>query len=589
MKPSKRTKRIPKALDPITLEVVSNRLQEISRTMEHILFHTGYSTILRESQDGSAGITDREGNVIGGAAGETIHLTPYVYTVKGVLENYRYDEMEAGDTFVVNDPYKGGSHHVPDVAVATPVMYRGQVIAFTSSIAHKPDVGGMVPGSSSAASREIFHEGLLLPPMKYWSKGKLIKEVDLVIRNNCRTPDLTAGDLRGQAGCTQVGARMLCALCDEYGVDTVLQCFAELQNVTEKRLRAELAILPDGEREAESFLDHDSADPDKPVRIHVRIIKQGSDLTIDFSGCAPQTRGPVNLPQHSAEASCLVALVSFLDPTIPFNEGLRRAVTFISPPGKVVHPIHPGPVNHYFPTNHQVYNCMLSALSALDPGRAVGEPGGGSGAVAFGYRRTRTGKSYVQYEIMCTGLGGHDQGDGGSMYLPVLNFTPFTPIEILETEYPVRVTEFSVRTNSAGPGKARGGLGYIREYETLDDAILTARSSQHKHTSKGVLGGRGPIPTRCSVTLANGDTQVLPTISTIHMKAGDRFKLEQSGGGGYGDPLTRDPTLVLDDALNGYVSIEKAAEEYGVIIDPDRLTIDHEATRQLRQRPQRRG
>jgi len=571
-------------VDPITLEVVSNRLQEISRTMEHILFHTGYSTILRESQDGSAGITDREGNVVAGAAGETIHLTPYVYHVKGVLRNYRYDEMEEGDTFVVNDPYQGGSHHVPDVAVATPVVYRGKVIAFTSSIAHKPDVGGMVPGSSSAQSREIFHEGLLLPPMKYWSRGRLIKEVDLVIRNNCRTPDLTAGDLRGQAGCTQVGARMLCQLCDEYGLETVLECFAELQNATERRLRAELAALPDGEQEAESFLDHDSADVDKPVRVHLKATKHGDSLTLDFSGSAPQTRGPVNLPRHSAEASCLVALISFLDPTIPFNEGLRRAVNFVCPPGKVVSPVHPAPVNHYFPTNHQVYNCMLSALAAFDPKRAVGEPGGGTGAVAFGYRRTRTGKSYVQYEIMCTGLGGHAESDGGSMYLPVLIFTPFTPMEILETEYPVRVTDFSIRRDSAGAGRMRGGLGYIREYEVLDDCILTARSSQHKHNSKGVLGGKGPIPTRCTATLANGETQVLPTISTVHMKAGDRFKIEQSGGSGYGDPFTRDPTLVLEDVLNGYVSLDKAAEEYGVVIDPNTSSVDPDATARRRRR-----
>lgn len=569
-------------VDPITLEVVSNRLQEISRTMEHILFHTGYSTILRESQDGSAGITDREGNVVAGSAGETIHLTPYVYTVKGVLRNYTYAEMEEGDTFVVNDPYKGGSHHVPDVAVATPVVYRGRVIAFCSSIAHKPDVGGMVPGSSSAQSREIFHEGLLLPPMKYWSRGKMIKEVDLVIRNNCRTPDLTAGDLRGQAGCTTVGARMLCQLCDEYGVETVLESFAELQNATERRLRAELRTLPDGEGEAESFLDHDSVAVDKPVRVHVRAIKREDTLTLDFSGSDDQTRGPVNLPRHSTEAACLVALVSFLDPTIPFNEGLRRAVKMVCPPGKVVHPIHPAPVNHYFPTNHQVYNCVLSALAALDPSRAVGEPGGGSGAVAFGYRRTRTGKAYVQYEILCTALGGYEQGDGASMYLPVLNFTPFTPIEILETEYPVRVTEFSVRRDSAGPGRMRGGLGYVREYEVLDQCILTARSSQHKHNAKGVLGGKGPIPTRVSVTLASGEMKVLPTISTVHLTPGDRFKVEQSGGSGYGDAFTRDPAATLEDVLNGYVSVEQAAESYGVSIEPRTMTVDVEATRALR-------
>src|SRR5262249_13775422 len=308
------------------------------------------------------------------SAGETIHLTPYAYTVKGILNTYRYDEMEEGDSFVVNDPYQGGSHHLPDVAGATPVGYRGQVIAVCASIAHQADGGGMGPRSASPLSREVFQEGLLLPPMKYWSRGKIIKEVDLVIRNNCRTPEMTAGDLRGQAGCTQVGARMLVQLCDEYGLQTVLESFAELQDATERRLRAELTTLPDGEREAESFLDHDSANPDRPVRIHVRAIKRGETLTFDFSGSDPQTRGPVNLPRHSTEAACLVAVVSFLDPTIPFNEGLRRPITMVCPPGRARSPVHPAPANHYFPTNHPVYNSLPSTPPSFAPSPAVAQP-----------------------------------------------------------------------------------------------------------------------------------------------------------------------------------------------------------------------
>jgi N-methylhydantoinase B len=229
------------SLDPITLEVVLNRLREIAATMEHALYHSGYSPILRESQDGTAGLTDATGRAVVVSGGLQYHSLPYAHAVQGVLGRYPAAEMRAGDSFIVNDPYKGGNPHVPDMVAVTPVFYREAIIAFAVSVAHKADVGGLVPGSSGAAAREIFHDGLLLPPVRYWTREGVEEAIEAIIRNNSRVPDSVIGDLRGQIGCTRLGATRLGVLADEYGVDTVSAAMADLLTVTASRLRTEIA------------------------------------------------------------------------------------------------------------------------------------------------------------------------------------------------------------------------------------------------------------------------------------------------------------------------------------------------------------
>jgi len=208
------------ALDPITLEVINNRLREIVSTMERLLFHSGYSTILRESHDGSACLADRDGGVVMGS-GLPIHLFPYFYIIRAILKEYPPDEMRDGDSYIITDPYLGGNLHVPDLGVVTPIFAGGELLGFAASIAHKPDVGGLVPGSSSANAREIYHDGLLLPPVRYWTRDGVVKEVDAILRRNSRMPDVVAGDVRAQVGCTKVGATKLQELCREYGTDSI--------------------------------------------------------------------------------------------------------------------------------------------------------------------------------------------------------------------------------------------------------------------------------------------------------------------------------------------------------------------------------
>ncbi len=574
-------------LDPITTEVVSNRLREVAATMEHALYHTGYSPILRESHDGTAGLTDADGRVVVVSGGLQYHSVPYYHAVQSMLKRFG-EAMREGDSFIVNDPYRGGNPHVPDVVAVTPVFVGGRIIAFTVSVAHKSDLGGIVPGSSGAAAREIYHDGLLLPPVRYQTAEGISDMIEDIIRSNSRVPDVVIGDLRGQVGCTRLGALRLKALCEEYGVETVCATMAEAIGLTGKRLRRELATWEDGSAEAEGLLDHDGADTDKPVRVHVRATKRGDKLVLDFSASGPQTRGPVNVCAPTTQACALLAVIAATDPDIPMNAGLLDAVEFVMQSGTVVSPRHPATMNLYFPTAHLAYNCVLSALGKLHAARAVAPSGLGTGALAIGYAESRSGKRAVQYELMVTALGGTSSHDGASIVLPMNHFTPSTPVEILETEYPVMVRSYNIWRDSAGAGEFRGGMGYVREYELLSDCMLTARTSNHKFGAWGLRGGKGARTSHTYIE-RGGEREELGPLAQREVQAGGVLKLEQSGGAGYGDPLRRPVETVLEDVRNGYVSADAAREEYGVVIDAQTLCVDQAATAALRMRSTERS
>ncbi len=568
--------------DPITIEVVSSRIREIASTMEHALYHSGYSPVLRESKDGTAGLTDANGRVIIVSGGLQYHSLPYQHAVSSVLASFPRETLVPGESFVVNDPYLGGNPHAPDFMAITPGFFDGELIGFGVSMAHKADIGGIVPGSSGAAAREIYHDGLLLPPVRYQTNAGIETAIEAIIRRNSRIPDVVLGDLRGQVGCTRLGVQRLAALCAEYGRGTIADIMREILDRTAARIRGELAALDDDVADMEGFLDHDGADVDVPIRIHVRAEKRGDRLVLDFSGSSPQTRGPVNVNRTTAQAVSLLAMLAATDPSIPVNSGLTQAVDFVMPDGLVVNPQHPATVNHYFPTAHIVYNVVLAALGKLNPARAFAPSGLGHGAIAVGYAQSRTGKRAVQYELTCTALGGTSEHDGTSIIQAMNHITPSAPVEIVESEYPVMVRQYGTWEDSAGPGRHRGGVGYVRDYQVLTDCIVTVRSANHHFSAWGLDGGGAP---RTSATTINPDLpsrEALGPIVTRQLRAGDVFRLEQSGGGGYGDPFERDPVAVASDVRNGYVSLAAARDAYGVVIDRQTNDVDVAATKKLR-------
>lgn len=555
-------------IDPITTEVIASRFAEIAGSMEYALYHSGYSPILRESKDGTAGLTDALGRVIILSGGLQYHVLAYEKAVGEVLRRYPPGRIKPGDSFIANDPYLAGNAHAPDLVAISPAFHPdGTLVGFGVSIAHKADIGGLVPGSSGAAAREIFHDGLLLPAVRFQTDDGVEEAVEAIVRNNSRVPDMVLGDIRAQVGCTRLGARRLIKLCDEYGVKTVCDAMDGLIAVTSQRLKSEIAKWPDAVGEAEGFLDHDGATPDKRVRIHVRAEKRGDRISLDFSGSDSQAAGPVNLVTTITRAASLLSLVATVDPTIRVNAGIVDAIDFILPDGLVVSPQRPATVNHYFPTAHLVYCSVLAALGRVNPERAIAPSGLGCGGASVGYPKSRSGKPAVLYELMVTSLGGTTAHDGSSIVHPMSHFTPSTPIEILETEYPVRVKRFDIRCDSAGAGRHRGGIGYIREYEVLENCTLTVRSSNHDNPAWGVHGGQGPLPSRVVLNPDGPSPEVLGPIVTRQLKAGDVLRFEQSGGGGFGAPGDRSKDEVLSDVRNGYVSVDAAQRIYGRTIN----------------------
>jgi N-methylhydantoinase B len=547
-------------VDAITLEIISNRFDEIQQIMKQRLFRTGYSTILRESFDGSSGITTSDGRLIG-ASGVSFHTVPYSRMVKWIVDHYGKDGIFPGDSFISNDPNKGCVAHTPDVAIVTPVFVDGKLAAFCTSMGHKPDVGGIAPSTSSALSRSIFHEGLVIPPVKLYERGVLNEGVQRMIANNSRTPDLLLGDIEGQVGCTRIGAQLVEQLCERHTLETVEHAMELLLDSAETRLRHALMQVPDGEVEAENWLDSDGA-TDKPVKVHVKLRKSGDSLMIDLRGSDPQTLGPANAVDQACRAAATGAALSFLDHTIPFNDGVFRAIEIDTGDGLCVSPRFPSPVNSYIPTCHILFNCVAQALGKLQPEKAFADSGLGCGGFGFGYPQAN-GPTRVQYEVIETALGATSQGDGASMVFAVMIFHSVEPIEIVESEYPVRIDDFSVRQDSGGAGQYRGGLAYCRQWRVLEDAQFSSRTSHRVFGASGVAGGKPPLRSRTVLNPGKSDSRVLAGLEQLSLKTGDVIRLEQSGGGGWGDPGQRDEQTLLEDVADGYVSVEQALEAYG--------------------------
>ena len=407
----------------------------------------------------------------------------------GILKNYTPDEVHEGDAFITNHPYLGGSPHAPDMAVLSPIFFHGEWVGFAANLAHKSDIGGPVPGSCWSQAREIYQEGLHVPPIKFVHKLQISKDIEAMLGANSRTPELVIGDLRGQVGAARLGERRFQELMERYGKETILQSFEELFALTEAKVRAEIASWPDGEGTGERFVDSDGIDLDKPVRLHVRMEKKGDRLLFDFTGCADQTKGPANIRPTIVRAACAYLLTCLVDPALAINYGLARCIEIKVRDGSVVNPIFPAPVNTYNPTVHALVESLLEASSQITPHKKVGD-GCSSRSIIIGGRSNKTGKGYVQYEIFGGGSGGRSGKDGVSGTNVNQSNAKIAPIEIIESEFATRVKRFELIADSGGPGKFRGGLGFVREYEVLDnDARFSLRSTKHDIAPKGIDGG----------------------------------------------------------------------------------------------------
>ena len=572
-------------IDPVTLQVIQARLAGIVQEMQNSLFRTGYSTIIRESQDASCAILNRQGEVVAQHVVLPLHMGAFPACAAGVLKNYSAAEVHEGDAFITNHPYLGGSPHAPDMAVLTPIFYQREWVGFAANLAHKSDIGGPVPGSCWSQAREIYQEGLHLPPVKYVHAYQTSRDLEAVLSANSRTPELVVGDLRGQVGAARLGEKRFQEMMERYGKETILDSFEQLFALTEAKVRAEIASWPDGEGEGERFVDSDGIELDKPVRIHVRIEKHGNDLLFDLTGSADQTKGPANIRPTIVRAACCYLLTCLVDPALPINYGLAKCIDIKVREGSVVNPRFPAPVNTYNPTVHALVEALLEASSQITPHKKVGD-GCSSRSIIIGGRSNKTGKGYVQYEIFGGGSGGRSGKDGVSGTNVNQSNAKIAPIEIIEAEFATRVRRFELIPDSGGPGKFRGGLGFVREYEVLDnDARFSLRSTKHSVAPKGIDGGSDGKPGLCTLNPGTDQARVIPSRYSDHvMHPGEVFSLDTPGGGGLGSPLEREPQRVLNDVRNGYVTQQRAREAYGVAIDAadGDFILNDAQTRQLR-------
>lgn len=576
-------KRAMDGVDPVTFQVIKASLVGIVREMQNCLFRTGFSTIIRESQDASCALMNATGEVIAQHVVLPLHIGAFPHCTAAVLRDYGHD-LAPGDAFLINHTYEGGSPHAPDMAVITPIFVGSRLVGFCGNIAHKPDLGGPVPGSCYALAREIFAEGLHLPAVRVQRAGQIIREVERILAANSRTPEMVLGDIRGQIGADRLGEDRVVELIDKYGENQVLACFDELMRVSEGIMRAAIAEWKDGRFEAERFVDNDGIDLDKPIRVHVVVEKKGDRISFDFTGSNDQTRGPANIRPPLVQAAMVYTLITQVDPTITINSGLLKVAEISLREGSVLNPYYPAPVNTYMPTVTAVTEATVEALSNIVPDKARAD-GCGSRSIIIGGRSTRSGKGYVQYEIVGGGTGGRAMKDGVSGACSHQSNARIAPVEIIESEFPTRVRRFELIPDSGGAGRYRGGLGVLREYENLGEARFNIRSNKHFIAPRGVAGGNDG---RCGrLTVHPGETQekVLPSrYSDYPLADGDIFRLETPGGGGFGDPRARAAERVLADVNEGYVSIDAARDVYGVAVVErgGELVIDEDATRELR-------
>src|SRR6267154_5790038 len=548
--------------DPITIQILRNKIASLVDEMHYHFYRSGYSTIIRESRDFSCVVLDRTGRVII-APPMFFHAPVSRHLVGRILELYGTDgTLKEGDVFVSNHPYEGGLPHVSDMAFVAPVFAGGAIVGFAGSIAHKADVGGTVAGSTSANATELYHEGLLIPPIKIVEAGRPLPDIERLILANSRQPALVRGDMQAQIAVTRMGAARVKEFCARFGAGTVTDAFAAILQGAANELRGAIAKLAPGEAYAEGLLDSDGVTVDRPIKLAVKITIGDGLATFDFSGSDPQARGPVNLRPSMVEACVFYALIGCLGPKLAFNDGMRDVVRLLFAPRTITNAEAPAPVSNYQMVNLKLVDVILEALATFHPQRATAHAGSSS-ALSISYARARPGQSTMHYEIMGSAYGGGMGHDGASATATHLSNLHITPIEILESEFPCRITRFELVPDSGGAGQWRGGVSLLREYELLEDATVIRRYDKSRFPPGGVNGGKAGSGARFVIRLGTAQEYVTPSSGRYEMKAGERLLLQSAGGGGCGEPPARDGAVLDRDIAEGYISADAAKKEYG--------------------------
>jgi len=580
------------ALDPVTFEVLKNSFITTVDQMAEQILRTCYSFVIF-NRDFSNALNDVNGDSIAQGNGDiAVHVGTLHYTCKEVIRFFAGD-MKPGDVYAINDPYAGGTHF-PDVRLIRPVFVGDTPIAYAQSNGHWSDVGGSVPGSFDVAAREMFREGIRITPIRLWDRGIFRRDVAHMIAANTRDPASVIGDMQSQAEATRVAEREILRLVDKYGKDTVLTGFADVQDYVERALRQRLAALPDGEWETQDFIDRDPAGGEGMIPIKVRLTISGDRVIYDFTGSHPCIGSLYNSAFGSTFSAVVAGMKTFF-PDLPLNSGFYRPIEVIAPEDTVVNARWPIAVTGFLMPFEKIMNSIYEIWSQIMPTRAI--------ACAFNLEyllaggrdlRSPARPIFMFYDWLPGGWGGRNGKDGCNVTTACFGTgLQSQPVEGQERVSPILTHEYQILTDSPGPGKWRGGAG-VRKTSTLreaDRAVISYICDRERAVVWGINGGLPSMPHGLSLRRAGADTDewLGSVFSDVPLASGDMFSRPTAGGGGYGDPLERDPERVREDVADDYVSLARARKDYGVVlhvVDADlaEYKVDDDATRQERER-----
>ncbi len=585
-------------VDPVTVSVIQGALENVATEMGHKLMRMSYSSIIRESEDFGAGLVDADGQGLAESAQSTpLQSGPIPGYVQGMLRQLaeRGDEIRPGDVIMHNDAYAGASHG-PDVAFIVPAFFRERLVGFAVTTAHHLDIGALTPGSCGIVDAiDAYAEGLQFKSIKVYEAGRRIEPVWQILRDNIRASDLVVGDMEAQIAASRIGAERFVALHERYGLETVEAAGEAAKDHAERLMRAAIAALPDGTWRATTFIDGylDSEDPAKKnLPLAAAVTVEGDEMTVDLTGTADQVPDrPINMPLvGTVDIAVWLTVRSVLLDTavhghVPVNSGLVRPIRIAAPRGCLANPVFPAPTIARFCPGNQLADTVMKALAQAVP-EQVSAGIGNLNVIAFSGLRGET--HWVHMEIFEGSYGGRHGMDGMDAVDTLYANTRNNPIEDIESHLPLRVRRYELREDVCGAGRWRGGLGSVREFEYLDDGGGSVEGEGHGYRPWGFRGGGDGRPASLVLERADGSSTDLPSkVPHTAVTAGDCFVCEGPAGGGYGDPLERDPDQVLEDVLDGYISAGTAERDYGVVLTGGG-TLDRAATEAARAARRRR-
>jgi len=567
------------SVDPITLEVIRNGLSSIADEMALIIMRSAYSPVVRDIMDYSTGLCDPQGRIIAQGLTLPIQLCSFPRVMRFLEERFG-DDMAPGDIFITNDPYGSGGQHLPDVYVLKPIFNDGALAGFAATVAHHTDLGGIVPGSVAIYATEIQQEGLRIPLMKLHEAGRPNRTLLGLIESNTRQPVEVLGDLRAQIAACTTAEKGLIALVERYGADFPVYVQA-LHDHAEAMMRETIRELPNGVYVGEDYLDGLGDNP-VPIRIRATVTIADDTIDIDFTGTSDQVAASINCPISLPESAAFTAIRCLSRRDIPNCDGYLKPITVRAPEGSLLNPLFPAACGARGVVGYRVFDTIMQALAKVVPERAIGGSEGGPFLMAAG--GNYQGRQFVLNEMLVGTWGARADRDGiEGISNPAANISN-QPVEMIEAEMPVEIVRYGFVTDSGGAGRNRGGLAFIREFRFQQDTGFNLRGDRRDHPPFGIDGGGCGAPSAHILVAADGSERMLPAMPmhAFTAQAGDIFRLVGAGGGGFGDAFEREPARVLADVIEEKVSVDGAARDYGVAIDPLTLTVDQSGTLSLR-------